>query len=131
MSATATTFKNLKSLTIAGVAILEPLTLTLEHDGDIQVSKVDGDIYPSIVATGARVRSGSFTNGDPVSALAARGAMGASSFSVLKGGDSSGAASFDIGVASAANFSSGTGSPGELGTSGGDFQLDGSTFTET
>ena len=125
----ATTFKNVSSVTVGGVAISEPLTLTLEHDGAPIADKVEGGSFPTAIGTGAKVRRITVTSRDPITCLSARGATGACDFSLDQGCDAAGTRSYDLGSGTGGNFSFESGEPGELGTSTIEAILTGDTFT--
>jgi len=123
----ATIFKNVKTVTVGGVSITSPLTLSLEYEGAMGTDKVDGGAYPSEIAVGAQVRKITVTCRDPITALSARGAKGACSFILVQGGDASGdTTAYTLADGTCGNFSFESGEPGEYGVATIECQLTGS-----
>lgn len=116
-------FKNVKTVTVAGNSISNPISVTLEYDDAYIQDATNGASFPTKTGTGARVRRLTVEARDPVTLFAALGDYGSNSFILIKITNSAEASpadvTFSLGSGACVSFSGGVdvGEPGSFSVS--------------
>lgn len=109
------TFKNVKTVTIGGVSITDPTSVTYGWSDDLQSDATDGATFNTKQAFGRRERTMVVNGRDSVSLFSALGDEGSCSFT-LQDGEGGADTEYSVGTGKVVQMSFGSGDVGALGS---------------
>ena len=118
----ATTFYNVNTVTLCGVALAEVTSLSYDTSSNVSQMAVNGALHTSAMSLGTKTRNVTVTGVDPTTMRAAAIATGDAFFSVIKGCDDPGTETYyiadsdDSSASFGESFEYDSGGPGEIGT---------------